>query len=451
MATTAFTKESLAAELSNATDEEQQKLLESYHKFLTRLQTPECAMLVQGMRRFIRNLVGTQEEMASSLRSYLSSTYASLKTHAAWKNSNVDDDVKHALESFIYGQCRETIQRVLATESKEDEEFLDRLNSLQFVTSTHLEIACLADTDANELLKDAIETLLSVDSFYSPYEKLQRALKVYHNVNTALSEALNKDRGSSERLLPSADDVLPTLILSILRAKPPHIVSNLRMIEAFSPPEYLRGEAGYAFTNLYGALQFLRDLNMDNPESLSIGAAEFRRGLEESRASAKERLEQVDGKGTIEESEKEDTAIFPIEIPVRQVRAARLRGETVDLEWAQRWQEQHGAEATDTTLEVGTGQEGGEGLPDSLPSGFSRSYSYMVTRPEDIRLTDLPQLLAEYRMLVHATEQLLGERTTRLAAERKQRFATARSALLTRAAEVDLSTKTKKNNGKREK
>lgn len=441
LATTSFTKQFLAAELSNATDKQQQALLENYHNLLTKLKTPECATLVQGMRRFIRNMPPPDEEIQLSMRSYLTSTFESLKSHAAWKGAGVDEDVKHALESFLYGQCREQVETALKDEVKKDTEFLDRLNSLQFVTPAHLEVACLVDADADELLKEAIDTLLSVDSYFSPYEKLQRILKVYHCVNTALSKSLNKDGGSR---LPSADDVLPTLILTILRSKPQRIVSNLRMIEVFCPPEYLRGEAGYAYTNLYGAFQFLRDMNMDNPESLSISPDEFHQALEKSRASAKTHLEQVTANGESEESKKEDV-ILPVEIPVREVRAARLQGDTVDLKWAKRWQVEHGADQnTTSSAEVDTRRERADSLPDTLPSGFSRSYSYMVTRPEDIRVTDLHQLLAEYRMLVHATEQLLGERTARMAAERKERYARTRSALLTRAAEVDLSTKGKK-------
>jgi hypothetical protein len=432
-----FAKQSIAEELSGVSDKQHRTLLEAYHNFLTTLQTPECATLVQGMRRFIRNLPETQEEMASSLQSYLTATFDSLKSHAAWKNSTVDNDVKHALESFMYGQCRAKVQQSLTNEAKEDQEFLDRLLSLQFVTPTHLEVACLVDTDSDNLLKEAVDALLSVDSFHSPFEKLQRILKVYHTVNSALSEALNKDA--------SADDVLPTFIMTILRSKPPHIVSNLRMIEVFCPSEYLRGEAGYAFTNLYGAFQFLRDMNLDNPESfLSIDADDFRRCLKQSRVSAEAHLAKVADENGPEETKKEDSMVFPIEIPVSAVRAARLRGETVDLQWAKAWQEEHGALESESTLETTTRLESADGLPDSFPPGFSRSYSYMVTRPEDIRVTDLPQLLSEYKMLVHATEQLLGERTARLAAERKKKFAATRSALLSRAAEVNLSTKTKK-------
>ena len=393
--------------------------------------------------------------MASSLRSYLASTFESMKTHAAW-SGGVDDGVQHALESFLYGHCHNNIQSVLKDEEKKDEEFLDRVKSLQFVTPGHLEIACLADVEPHvldDLLNEPIDTLLSVDSYFSPYQKLQQILNAYHGVSVSLAEALNKDGVPSRQLrrLPSADDVLPTFILIILRSKMPRIISNLRMIEMFCPPEYLRGEAGYAYTNMYGAIQFLRDLNLDNPETLSINLDEFRQGLEECRATAETRFlaQLASSKDKEEVKEEEEAPFFPIEIPVREIRAARLRGETVDLEWARRWQIEHGAESNMSLSEISSRAEGVAVLPDLLPPGFSRSYSFMVTRPEDVRVSDLPQLLAEYRMLVHATEQLLGEQWARLVAERKQKFESARAALFKGAAEVDLSPKKTKKDARK--
>jgi hypothetical protein len=152
-------------------------------------------------------------------------------------------------------------------------------------------------------------------------------------------------------------------------------------------------------------------------------------------------------KGKEEVKEEEVVSAFPIKIPVREIRAARLRGETVDLEWARQWQIEHGTGSPSfSTKDSGSQQEAADPFPDSLPSGFFRSYSYMVTRLEDIRVSDLPQLLMEYRMLVHATEQLYGEHTARLAAERKQKFASVRTALLASAsaAKIDLLPKKKK-------
>ncbi|OEU10679.1 hypothetical protein FRACYDRAFT_246433 [Fragilariopsis cylindrus CCMP1102] len=129
------------------------------------------------------------------------------------------------------------------------------------------------------LLKEPIKALQSIEAFYSPYEKLQRVLDVFRGVNVALTK--------TSKTVPSADDVLPTVILVI---------------------EYLRGEAGYAFTNLYSAAQFLQELdlnisedddngksNRSNNNSLSISSDELKRGLEKSRAVNKSKRNSITG------------------------------------------------------------------------------------------------------------------------------------------------------------
>ena len=361
------------------------------------------------MRNFLGNLEGaTMERMSASLKSYLDSTFESLKSHVAWKD-RADQNVRRSLESFVYGHVQPQLGQLDWTGlfTMTEVEFTERVTKLQFVQPTHLEIECLVYDGVlvDELLEGPIEALNSIDQFYSPYEKLQRVLAVFQGVNAALSTALSQNE-STERKLPSADDVLPTIILTVLRAKPKHILRNLQLVEVFSPQEYLRGEAGYAYTNLYGAVQFLQDLDMDKPDSLSISPEDFRKGLEQCVTDARNRLAIVeDAKGG------EIYQNLPIEIGVHDVREARLRGESVNLEWAKKWQQQNFAEnGIEETSKTG-----------SLPEGFSRTYKFMSTRPEDVRLSDLPQLLSEYRMLVHVTEQLIGERAARAASEKKKK------------------------------
>ena len=48
-----------------------------------------------------------------------------------------------------------------------------------------------------------------------------------------------------------ADDLLPMLIYTILRANPPFFHANIQFITAFSPPHQLHsGEPAYYYTNL---------------------------------------------------------------------------------------------------------------------------------------------------------------------------------------------------------
>lgn len=386
--------------------------LRAYNDFWTTLIKPECALLVQGMRNFLGGLENqTTEAVASSMKSYVDSTYENLKSHVAWKG-RVDPALRHSLESFLYGH----LQTVLENLEMEGlfkmpvEEWDERLEKLQFVRPSHLEIQCLSgdDFDIDELLRQPIEALKSIDQYFSPYEKLQRILELYQEINSALSTALRKDK-STETKLPSADDVLPSIILAVLRAKPRGIFRNLQFVENFAPQEYLRGEAGYAYTNLYGAVQFLHDLNLDKPDSLSISAEEFRKGLEESVTKTQKRL-------SVAQAEEATHEHIPTFISASDVRAARLHGVVTDLDWAVKFQQEK--------PELLEGQRGGHGTNAravTLPEGFKRNYAFLGTRPEDIRFSDVPQLLEEYQMLVHVTEQLLGEKAARFAEEKRKK------------------------------
>ena len=395
-------------------------VLAGYREFCATLMKPECALLVQGMRNFLRSLEGSDmNRMASALKSYLETTYESLKSHVAWKDK-VDIMVRRSLESFVYGHCHSMLNKLewTALFSMSEDTWMEHLNQLQFVQPSHLEIACLKNNDlegVQELLATPMEALLSVDQYFSPFEKLQRILAMYQGVNAALSAALKAISATDDnrRKLPSADDVLPTIILTVVRAKPLRMFRNLQMIEVFCPPEYLRGEAGYAYTNLYGAVQFLHDLDMEKPNSLSISADDFRKGLEECKKTADKRLTAA-----MEKSEQERSSVRPVDIDVKDVRAARLRGDVVDFRWALNWQQEHFISEQTTGMESTAEEEIKES---KLPEGFTRTYSFLTARPEDVRVSDLPHLLAEYRMLVHTTEQLLGDRAARLASEKRRK------------------------------
>lgn len=426
------------------------EVLTGYRDFWIKLQTPECASLVQSMRTALRNLENvdeprTAEDLADRLKSYLGGTFESLKAHSAWNKEPVNDRVKHSLESFIYGQCYTLLQSTLWTEEakKEEKAWVERLEALQFVTPAHLDITCLADDtmDLEEVLAEPIKALCTVDLYYSAYEKLQRVLALYHGVNTALTRALNKAKkeGESEKL-PSADDVLPTIILTVLRARPARMLINLRIIELFCPPEYLRGEAGYAFTNLYGAVQFIQELDMEDPKSLSITKEEFKKGLDESRKKFHERLETQKKRAEFQGPQIDtDISLKFVDIPAHEIRAARERGETVDLNWALDWQKEKLASEVSTASAAGqsTSQERSATAESVLPPGFSRNYTFLTARPEDIRMSDLSQLLSEYRMLVHTTETLLGERASKISADRKKRVDIVQEELLANARRVD--------------
>ena len=421
-------------------------VLKAYKGFWTKLMQPECALLVQGMRNFLRSLETSSslESMGASVKSYLEKTNESSKSHVAWKDDTDHELLRRSLESFVYGQLQGILEAMMEWNDlfpMSESEWVERINQLQFVEPSHLEIECLQMDGVNldDILQQPKEALLSVDRYFSPYEKLQRILKVYQGVNEALSTALNhhqqesdgpNDEGKKERKLPSADDVLPTIILTVLRARPDRVFRNLQFVEMFCPPEYLRGEAGYAYTNLYGAVQFLLDLDMDKPTSLAINQEEFRAGLEKWKASTQKRVLEIS-----ENINQPRETVRNVDISVQDVREARLRGEIVNFEWALKWQEAHPPTSSEQTAGMESTAE-----DEVLPVGFTRSYTYLNSRPEDIRLSDLPNLLNEYRMLVHTTERLLGERSARIQSKKRQQKSQRKQLLHENLTDGDADT-----------
>jgi len=408
--------------------------------------------------------------------------------------ASIKERLSACLESFVYSKVRPDIRRVLSNEITgghnhgnerqhsdatvgsagsaatisatktiaEREELLnEKMQCLQFVGPAHLEISCLrrrghdgrADdgTEGSQEspshsdidLSYAVAKLRSLSPASSPRSLLRTILQAHRGI----SASLLKSTGDTAASAVGADDVLPTLILAVLRARPPDLLMTLRFVEVFAPSALLRGEAGYAYTNLCGAVHFVERLDVeghmaeviaiDDDEGgigrrrsvLSIDPGEFRRGLEGCRRKMKDEEEarlavereagdDDDGTRAVEEYEEGlPTRSAPVRISPVDVRNAREAGETVDLDWAMRRQAARAAAGPlpipparrDVSSPSKLASDDG---PPPLPADFSREYNYLTADPGHVTLADLPGLLDEYRMLVRATETLLAERTS---------------------------------------
>mmetsp|Transcript_10243 Transcript_10243/g.15467 ORF Transcript_10243/g.15467 Transcript_10243/m.15467 type:complete len:759 (+) Transcript_10243:150-2426(+) len=472
----------------------------------------------------------TLQRLVLSIQKYLSSLHESLSNHNSWREgTELSTETKMMLDTFIYSKCHGTIMKrarfgLLLDDvlHQQEEELSERLNFLQFVNPAHLEIGCFMDiiTNMNNGTSESendgrpqevdnvlwksglslpITLMQSLEHMYSPAQMLRCILEVYRGVNNALQIIMEQQSsgsgsnsgagsGSGGVRSPSADDVLPTLILSIISAKPRKLLTVLRFLEHFATEEQLRGEAGYAYTNLFSATQFIRELdfdldvddgsasasasdNTDNndvggrsrsrgpslsiaPEELKAKLAKFRQDVDSSRpspSSTSTSCDNANGTDNGSNSEKPntsadnnnsgdrdeesrkvqianddylDTPIRHVNIPVKEVAAARDRGEDL-TEWAKNYAASSvsandfiasaSGEETgqingniDTEHVVANGIGNGKPLP--LPDGFTRAYTFLATEPDDIRMSDVSSLLEEYRMLVRTTEILIMER-----------------------------------------
>ncbi|KAJ5542372.1 Vacuolar sorting protein 9 subgroup [Penicillium sp. DV-2018c] len=110
--------------------------------------------------------------------------------------------------------------------------------------------------EANEYLTQAREYLAKMNDYKYPLGKLQQ-LAAAHK---AIVDALTKLLPSSS----SADEILPTLIYSLVTCPPEgiNIVSNLVFIQRFRSSSKIDGETAYCLTNLEAAISFLENVDL---------------------------------------------------------------------------------------------------------------------------------------------------------------------------------------------
>ena len=467
--------------------------------------------------------------LASKIQKYLSKLYDTLTNHPAWKDYGISSEIKMMLDTLIYAKCYSHIKPILSMAIIDNQEHHDdgkdgnqnnikicedeaamtkRLNFLQFVEPKHLDMNSIitVENEEGETQDKTVDTLSwqqqldlskpisqiqSLDVMYSPRQLLRCIHEIYRGVNEALSACLKmrNDINNSETstvtatVAPSvsADDILPSLILTVIHGKPNRIISVLMFLEMFATEEQFRGEIGYAYTQLYSAVQFVKQLDLkfdesgynedegsddDNDDgvrkrsgkpSLSMPKALLKEKLKkfreqmanepicveetENSSDIEKKGREVDETQKIEDDGDESTSIAPfqrIEIPISEVKAARLRGENI-REWATQWYKENSQYTIQSHV---TEEENTKQTPatsssvDSPLDGLSISYKFLATDPEDVKVSDIPALLEEYKMLIRTTESLIKERNSFIQRNHQKDIKTKRKNLNASLEEV---------------
>jgi hypothetical protein len=84
------------------------------------------------------------------------------------------------------------------------------------------------------------------------------------------------NKASSEGHAAGADEFLPLLIYVVLKSNPPQMHSNIQFISRFRNPSKMITEAGYYFTHVESAIDFIENLDASK---LTIDPEEFERYL----------------------------------------------------------------------------------------------------------------------------------------------------------------------------
>lgn len=169
---------------------------------------------------------------------------------------------------------------------KEDQDFLLSLEKFSWILAVHLdvyldEIAQRKNETSKESLNSldsATEQLNKINSYRAPRDKIiciLNSCKILFNMLKVSNQETN------------ADAFMPLLILLIIRAKTPDLISNLRYIERYRGEEWLNhGETSYYLSSVQGAISFVRNIKR---EDLSISDEVFDANMEAWEAELRQR------------------------------------------------------------------------------------------------------------------------------------------------------------------
>jgi len=108
------------------------------------------------------------------------------------------------------------------------------------------------DTDIkHEAYKEAIDTLGQISTMYSPMEKIDVLMKTFDKIHEEVEnyfKTLASAQGKVKML--SMDDLLPIFHFILIRARIPHLGSEIQFIDDMVGQGISHGEASHRFTTL---------------------------------------------------------------------------------------------------------------------------------------------------------------------------------------------------------
>ncbi|KAG8222221.1 hypothetical protein J437_LFUL001419 [Ladona fulva] len=208
------------------------------------------------------------EEVAEEAQNYYINEMKRMDALSVY--SEVSPEEKEALLDYAEKYVMTCLYQILfcppsTTDEEKDLGLQNRIRSLNWVTTKHLD--CRINETQSEIcdLYTAITDILGMDSAKAPQDKLACVVGCCRTI----LELLARSQGGPA----SADDFLPALIFVVLKANPPRLKSNIHYVTRFcNSARLLSGEGGYYFTNLCCAVSFIENLTA---ESLSMSQDEF--------------------------------------------------------------------------------------------------------------------------------------------------------------------------------
>ncbi|KAI0664234.1 hypothetical protein C8Q70DRAFT_905094 [Cubamyces menziesii] len=256
-----------------------------FQKFLDQMKLKGAEPVAKYLRSFLSNFAKrtfTVNDQVKLINDFLNFIAARMRESDVWRNAS-DAEFDNAMEGMeklvmnrLYDftftpQVAKAVppRPVTADDLERDRVLSQRIALFKWIEPKHLDVP---EGEGSEgFLMFAQQELLKINHYKAPRDKLICILNCC-KVIFGLIRHLHKDE--------SADTFVPILIYVVIKANPPHLLSNVEFINRFRNPAKLQSEAGYYLSSLMGAVSFIE--TMDHTSLSNITQEEFERNVEDA-------------------------------------------------------------------------------------------------------------------------------------------------------------------------
>jgi hypothetical protein len=224
-------------------------------------------------RQSMKNLPPSGPGPDERVRAFLTRVEETMRLHPLWRDDTPQqwEITVEELERFVMGKVYKAVFAVHPACSRRDAHLAARLQSLSFVRLKQLEI----DEPSVFLApgwKMAQSAIREMDNVMAPADKLACIMNSCRIIAMLLSAAAEERGKGGGGKGVGADEFLPALIYTVIKAQPRRLYSNLRYIGEFRSPTKLMSESGYFYTNVLSAVAFAKNVK---PDHLAMSKTEF--------------------------------------------------------------------------------------------------------------------------------------------------------------------------------
>ncbi|KAF8315372.1 hypothetical protein DL93DRAFT_2196365 [Clavulina sp. PMI_390] len=252
-----------------------------FQMFLEQIKSRSAEPVAKYLRSFLSNFTKKSlpvNDQVKVIRDFLDFIGARMSECDVWKHMSAPefDNACEAMEKLVMNRLYDytftpqiaSSGRLVTTDDLERDGVLrQRISLFSWVRPEHLDISSSEGSQGFTTLAQA--EVLKINQYKAPRDKLICVLNCC-KVIFGLLRHLREGEG--------ADAFVPLLIYVLLKANPPHLLSNVEYINRFRHPSRLQSESGYYFSSLMAAISFIE--TMDHSSLSNITQSEFESNVE---------------------------------------------------------------------------------------------------------------------------------------------------------------------------